>query len=77
MSETRWRKASRSGEEGNCIELAHTLDAVRDSKDPEGPRLVVNVLSLLGAIHATHRDNDCAWRHHAVMAPSRYASPPE
>nr|WP_202421279.1 DUF397 domain-containing protein [Actinomadura rayongensis] len=44
MTNVRWRKASRSDDRGGaCIELAnvpHTV-AVRDSKDPEGPKLVV------------------------------------
>jgi hypothetical protein len=37
-----WRKSSRSGGQGNCVEVADTLTAigVRDSKDPEGPVLV-------------------------------------
>ncbi|MGK5550017.1 DUF397 domain-containing protein [Actinomadura kijaniata] len=39
-----WRKASASGENGgDCIELASAANtiAIRDSKDPDGPRLVV------------------------------------
>jgi hypothetical protein len=39
-----WRKSSRSnGSGGNCVEVASNLPgvvAVRDSKDPLGPRLV-------------------------------------
>jgi hypothetical protein len=39
-----WRKSSRSnGSGGNCVEVASNLPgivAVRDSKDPNGPRLV-------------------------------------
>jgi hypothetical protein len=39
----RWRKSSYSGNGGaNCVEAAYTphgMIAVRDSKDPEGPRL--------------------------------------
>jgi hypothetical protein len=39
-----WRKSTRSGGNGgNCIEVARYLRgvvAVRDSKDPGGPRLV-------------------------------------
>ncbi|MGH3933747.1 MAG: DUF397 domain-containing protein [Pseudonocardiaceae bacterium] len=41
MTEMRWRKSSRSGEEGNCVELAHTPGAIRDSKNPAGPVLLV------------------------------------
>jgi hypothetical protein len=40
-----WRKARRSNEHGgDCVELAGLpgVVAVRDSKDPEGPRLVVS-----------------------------------
>ncbi|RSN68114.1 DUF397 domain-containing protein [Actinomadura sp. WAC 06369] len=39
-----WRKASRSTNNGgNCVELASFAEtvAVRDSKDPEGARLLV------------------------------------
>ena len=39
-----WRKSTRSGGNGNCVEAAFNLDgivAVRDSKDPNGPALVV------------------------------------
>ncbi|MFD0850978.1 DUF397 domain-containing protein [Actinomadura adrarensis] len=38
----RWRKSSRSDQYGgNCVELAKlaSMVAVRDSKDPDGPRL--------------------------------------
>ena len=38
----KWRKASRSGHEGgNCVEVAGVSQviAVRDSKDPDGPKL--------------------------------------
>lgn len=30
-----WRKSSRSGETGNCVELRNDLAALRDSKRPE------------------------------------------
>src|SRR2546430_5591619 len=36
---TRWRKSTRSNANGACVELAHTLDRVRDSKNPNGPAL--------------------------------------
>jgi uncharacterized protein DUF397 len=51
--ELRWRKSSRSGGNGGqCVELAHTRDAVRDSKNPDGPVLAVDVGALLGAIRS-------------------------
>lgn len=34
-----WRKARRSNDNGQCVEVANTLDAVRDSKNPDGPVL--------------------------------------
>lgn len=34
--EVRWRKSSYSGgDNGECVEVAHTCDAFRDSKNPE------------------------------------------
>ena len=39
-----WRKSSYSGQNGNCVEVAGNLPdivAVRDSKDPAGPVLMV------------------------------------
>ena len=38
-----WRKSSRSGNSGNCVEVADLHDgrrAVRDSKNPTGPVLI-------------------------------------
>ena len=40
----RWRKSSHSGGNGGeCVEVADIADAIgiRDSKDPDGPRLLV------------------------------------
>lgn len=47
----RWRKSSRSASQG-CVELAHTFGAVRDSKNPGGPKLTVDVHVLLAAVKA-------------------------
>ena len=37
-----WRKSSYSGANGACVEVAHPPEAVavRDSKDPTGPKLI-------------------------------------
>jgi Domain of unknown function (DUF397) len=42
LSEATWRKSTRSGGATNCVEVAGGLPeivAVRDSKDPAGPKL--------------------------------------
>jgi hypothetical protein len=46
----RWRKSRHSGQEGDCVELSHTLTAVRDSKNANGPTLDVPIRDLLAAI---------------------------
>jgi hypothetical protein len=44
LSRAEWRKSARSSAEGqNCVEIATNLDeivAVRDSKDPDGAKLI-------------------------------------
>lgn len=44
LSRAAWHKSSYSSQDGNCVEVALNLPgivAIRDSKDPEGPALVV------------------------------------
>lgn len=59
-SRTRWRKPARSGSNGNCVEIAATGKsiAVRDSRDPLGPRLAFTPArwrAFTAAIKAQHR----------------------
>ena len=40
-----WHKSSYSGTQGNCVEVTDNLDAVvavRDSKNPDGPILLIS-----------------------------------
>jgi hypothetical protein len=52
--ELRWRKSSYSaGDNGDCVEVAHTLDGLRDSKNPGvtlpvAPTGLASLLRLLG-----------------------------
>ncbi len=43
MESVEWRKATKSGNNGACVEVAHLVGGrigVRDSKAPEGPVLM-------------------------------------
>jgi hypothetical protein len=45
LGQAAWRKSSYSGQAQNCVEVADALRgavAVRDSKDPGGPTLVLD-----------------------------------
>nr|WP_184732107.1 DUF397 domain-containing protein [Saccharopolyspora phatthalungensis] len=50
MIEYEWRKSSYSHQNGACVELASTLDRLRDSKDPDGPTLRVDVPAFIKAV---------------------------
>jgi hypothetical protein len=50
-----WRKSSRSGSETNCVELANT-GAVRDSKNPTGATLTVDLSILMAAVRTGRFD---------------------
>jgi hypothetical protein len=48
----RWRKSSRSTNTESCVEIAHTLDHVRDSKNITGPALRADVRQLINEVRA-------------------------
>ncbi|GAA0543794.1 DUF397 domain-containing protein [Actinomadura livida] len=55
LNNATWRKASRSGENGgDCVELAGVPGAVavRDSKDPDGPVLLLTRAALRTAVQS-------------------------
>lgn len=52
-----WRKASYSDQGNGCVELANTLDRLRDSKNPEGPVLSANLPALLALVRTGHFDS--------------------
>jgi hypothetical protein len=51
MSDLTWRKSTYTGgsEGGDCVELA-AQGAVRDSKNPDGPVLSVEITALVTAV---------------------------
>ncbi|TDC41453.1 DUF397 domain-containing protein [Micromonospora sp. KC213] len=53
-----WRKSSRSGSEGDCVEVAGFADSVgvRDSKDRRGPALTFTPDAWTGFVRATRSE---------------------
>lgn len=52
-SETEWRKSSYSGgTQNDCVEVANNPAAIRDSKNPVGPTVRVDLSVFLAAVKA-------------------------
>jgi hypothetical protein len=47
-----WRKSSYSNSGQTCVEVRNTLDVVRDSKNPNGPTLAVDLSVFVDAVKA-------------------------
>ena len=52
----RWRKARASSGNQGCVEIVHTKDKVRDSKNPDGPRLEFGGTSAVEALTRAIKD---------------------
>jgi len=57
MTTDHWLKSSHSSANGDCVELTRSLDRIRDSKDPEGPTLNVDVRRLVTAVKSGRFDS--------------------
>jgi hypothetical protein len=51
-----WRKSSFSGNSGDCVQVRQDLAAVRDSKNPNGSELTVDLTGLLSTVQAGQFD---------------------
>jgi len=61
LSRAVWRKSSHSGGNGGqCVEVARNVPArvaVRDSKDPDGPRIVVTRAAWAAFVDRVKRES--------------------
>ena len=62
LSCVQWRKSRHSGGNGACIEVAHLPEAiaVRDSKDPSGPKLIFTRDSWTTFVESAKADRSTA-----------------
>lgn len=51
-----WRKSRRSTQSNSCVEVSRARSAVRDSKNPDGPMLAVDLSGMLTAVKAGSLD---------------------
>jgi hypothetical protein len=59
VSRALWRKSTYSGGNGSCVEVADlgTVAGVRDSKNPDGPKLVFAAEEWRSFIDSIKADN--------------------
>jgi hypothetical protein len=51
-----WRKSSFSGDSGECVEVRQDLAVIRDSKNPAGSTLAVDLSRLLATVKSGKLD---------------------
>ena len=56
MIESAWRKSSYSDSGSECVEVHGHLDAIRDSKNPDGPMLMTSREAVAALIKAIKRE---------------------
>lgn len=54
--EISWQKSSYTGPNSNCVELSDPRGRVRDSKDPDRPKLHVNIPEFIDSVKSGRYD---------------------
>ena len=55
LTRAQWSKSSHSSANGACVEVAQNLPgvvAIRDSKDPDGPKLLISPADWRSFVHS-------------------------